>query len=136
MTTAKNLTPGQNLAEQRARMAEMHYHQSDGLPGHRTESPCTCHTPNTYDRNATSLLEELERRGYTPQEHGWFDYTTPAGTIRVAPDDTDIVIHMFDQRMVNLWTVRLSSPPEDVMVGALNIAQASLALQARTEHAR
>jgi hypothetical protein len=86
--------------------------------------------------SATSLLEELQRRGYTPQGNDWFDYTTPAGTIRVVPDDTDIVIHMFDQRMVNLWTVRLSSPPADVMVGALNIAQASLALQARTEHAR
>ena len=34
--------------------AEEHYHQSDGMPGHRTAPPCVCDTPNTALRPSTA----------------------------------------------------------------------------------
>jgi hypothetical protein len=83
---------------------------------------------------AAILLDELQRRGYYPSDAGdWFDLHGDAGMLRVAPDDTDIVVYMFDRHMVNLWAVRLSSVPGDMLAGALNIAEASLALQGRAD---
>ena len=76
-----------------------------------------------------ALLEELQRRGFTPDEGGedWFDLDISRRTVRVALDDNQVTVYVMSDYATD-WQVTCSdNNPLNVTLAVIDLAIAHAA---------
>ena len=75
---------------------------------------------------SVSLLNELQERGFTPDENGesWYDlHVLPYRRIRVELDDNTTIVHMLTGNSAGIWDVRFSDgTPVSVVASVIDLA--------------
>ena len=73
---------------------------------------------------AMALLDELRRRGFTPDEDGenWFDLRSGRRTVRVALDDNEVIVYVMSDYATD-WQVTCSGgTPPAVTAAVIDLA--------------
>lgn len=81
-----------------------------------------------------TLLDELQRRGFTPDDGDTlnfqcFDLCVGAQRkVRIAVDDTEVIVYMLDRFGIVLWHVRLlDTAPASIITTVIDLAIANAA---------
>jgi hypothetical protein len=79
-----------------------------------------------------NLLDSLQERGFIPDDGGTFNFDCfdlTVGTqrrVRVAVDDTEVIVYMLDRFGVVLWHARLlDTMPGSIIAAVIDLAIAS-----------
>ena len=81
---------------------------------------------------AMRLLEDLQERGFTPDLDAAFNFDCfdlhvgTQRTVRVAVDDTEVIVYMLDRFGVVLWHARLlDTTPGSIITTVIDLAIAN-----------